>query len=159
MTKFYWKYLPVLVIFMLGLALAPVSLAQEQGSTAVFSTSPEGADYTVDGQYFQQPTTAIWPAGSKHTLWVPPLQLRQSRTRFNFNGWFIGEKAYPDNPLVVTANAAYSTYVAKFDLSYSLAVALVSCPDPANCERSSVISDSANRTWSQSKVQIAKFKG
>src|SRR5260370_10161401 len=50
------------------LSLTWLSLNAQQLSTITISTTPSGARYSVDGQTYIQPTTFVWPAGSKHLL-------------------------------------------------------------------------------------------
>src|ERR1035441_4279420 len=67
MKKFDWKYVPIFVILALSMALAPVFHAQTQGSLTRITPVPDGAGYLVDGQYYTHASSALWPAGSKHT--------------------------------------------------------------------------------------------
>jgi hypothetical protein len=53
-----------------ALAVAFVSAASAQNSITLIGTNPNGAIYNVDGQNYSQPTSALWPAGSKHVLSV-----------------------------------------------------------------------------------------
>ena len=48
-------------------AFAAAASAQTSSITTI-STSPAGAQYGVDGQNYNQPTSAAWPQGSKHVL-------------------------------------------------------------------------------------------
>ena len=134
MKQFNWKYVPIFVVFALSLALAPVFRAQAQSSAAMFSTVPDGAVYTVDGQTFNHASSAMWPAGSKHTLSVLPVQSNVLRTQYVFNSWRFGGAAWTLNPMTVTASPDIPDYVAMFDVAYGLTVAFVDCPDPSNCQ-------------------------
>src|SRR5664280_1350039 len=71
MKKFDWKYVPIFVIFAFSMALSPVFRAQDLGSITRITPVPDGAAYTVDGQTYWHASSAVWPAGSKHTLFVP----------------------------------------------------------------------------------------
>src|ERR1035441_6011279 len=134
MKKFDWKYVPIFVILALSMALAPVFHAQTQGSLTRITPVPDGAGYLVDGQYYQHASSALWPAGTKHTLWVPDLvQSTQLRTQYVFINWEWSGGALP-NPVTVTASPAITEYRATFSTNYDLALAFgFSCPDLSNC--------------------------
>ena len=109
MKRFDWKYLPIAVIFVLSMALAPVFRAQEQSSVTRILTTPDGAEFYVDGQMYTHAMSAAWPAGTKHTLWVPSLlQFPSIRTRYAFGGWTFSGGSLP-NPVVITASPAIAT--------------------------------------------------
>jgi uncharacterized protein (TIGR03437 family) len=134
MKKFDWKYVPILVIFALSMALAPVFHAQSQGSITRITPVPDGAGYTVDGQYYQHASSAMWPDGTKHTLWVSEaVQTFQNRTQYVFTDWeFVGGSL--PNPVTVTASSSIPEYRAIFVTNYALGLMYgVSCPDPSNC--------------------------
>src|ERR1035438_2244845 len=115
MKKFDWKYVPIFVIFALSLALAPVFLAQTQGSLTRITPVPDGAGYQVDGQYYTHASSALWPAGTKHTLWVPNLvQATAFRTQYVFGDWEFSGGSLP-NPPTVTADPAITEYRAVLD--------------------------------------------
>ena len=133
MKKFDWKYVPIFVIFALSMALAPVFHAQSQGAVTRITPVPDGAGYFVDGQYYNHASSAMWPAGSKHTLSVPdPIQTSQIRTQYVFTGWEFSGGPLP-NPVTVTASPAIPEYRAVFTTNYALGIVSVSCPDPLNC--------------------------
>ena len=133
MKKFDWKYVPIFVIFALSMALAPVFHAQSQGLTRI-TPVPDGAGYLVDGQYYTHASSAMWPEGSKHTLWVPDLvQTSQLGTQYVFTDWEFAGGSLP-NPVTVTASPAITEYRAVFTTEYALALAFgVNCPDLSNC--------------------------
>jgi uncharacterized protein (TIGR03437 family) len=134
MKKFDWKYVPIFIIFALSMALAPVFHAQSQGSLTRITPVPDGAGYTVDGQYYTHASSALWPEGSKHTLWVSdPIQTSQLRTQYAFTGWQWSGGTLP-NPVTVTASPAVTEYRAVFNTNYALGLAFgFSCPDLSNC--------------------------
>ena len=134
MKKFGWTYVPIFVIFALSIALAPVFRAQTQGSLTRITPVPDGAGYQVDGQYYTHASSAMWPAGSKHTLWVAGLtQINQNRTQFVFIDWEWSGGSLP-NPVTVTASPAITEYRAVFGTNYALGLAFgFSCPDLSNC--------------------------
>ena len=134
MKRLDWKYVPIAVIFILSMALAPVFRAQEQGAITRIIPVPDGGVYTVDGEFYSHASGAAWPTGSKHTLWVPTvLQMESLRTRYAFRAWQFPGGTLPTNPAVVTASPAISEYRAVFDVQYGLSVQFFNCPDPADC--------------------------
>src|ERR1035441_4372915 len=134
MKKFDWKYVPIFVIFALSMALAPVFHAQSQGSLTRITPVPDSAGYLVDGQYYTHASSALWPVGSKHTLWVPNLvQTGQVGTEYVFSDWEWSGGSLP-NPATVTASPAITEYRAVFTTNYALSLAFgLSCPDLSNC--------------------------
>ena len=135
MKRFDWKYVPIAVVFILSMALAPVFRAQSQGSITRVLPVPDGAEFLVDGQTYTHAMSAAWPAGSKHTLWVPnTTQSGTIGTRFRFTTWEFSGGALPTNPVTITASPSINEYRAVFDSQYSLNVAYSNCPDPTNCE-------------------------
>ena len=144
MKIFNWKYVPIFVIFALSMALAPVFRAQSQGSLTRITPVPDGAGYLVDGQYYTHASSAMWPAGSKHTLWVSDLaQTSQLRTQYVFIDWEWSAGSLP-NPVTVTASPAITEYRAIFSTNYALGLIIgVSCPDPSNCLSPGVVTVNA----------------
>src|ERR1017187_7974899 len=134
MKKFDWKYVPIFVIFALSIALAPVFRAQSSGSLTRITPVPDGAGYTVDGQFSAHESSALWPEGSKHTLFVAnAIQTVQERTQYVFLGWEWSGGSLP-NPATVTASPAITEYRAVFTTNYALSLAFgLSCPDLSNC--------------------------
>jgi uncharacterized protein (TIGR03437 family) len=134
MKKIDWSYVPLVVLFGLSLAVAPVFHAQDQGSITRITTVPEGATYLVDGQPFNHSTSVIWPTGSKHTLSVPALtQSNAIRTLSTFINWSFAGGTFDGSTVTVTASPAISEYKAQFDTQYAVGISFFSCPDPANC--------------------------
>jgi uncharacterized protein (TIGR03437 family) len=108
-------------------ALAAVMQAQTSSVTTV-STSPSGAQYSVDGQNYNQPTTAVWPQGSKHALSALPTQASPTAgTLFTFNSWSWAGGSFQQPNLTITADPAITSYTAKFDLQYQLSVLFYPC--------------------------------
>src|SRR5450631_1796523 len=102
MKKLDWKYVPIFVIFVLSLALAPVFRAQDQGSITRITPLPDGAQYSVDGQSYTHASSALWPAGSKHTLSVPFDAQVAVRTKYVFRNWAFNGGVISFNPVTVT---------------------------------------------------------
>ena len=140
MKNLDWKYLPIFVVLALSVTLAPLFRAQDLGSITRITTVPEGAEYTVDGQTYTHSMSAVWPAGSKHTLWVPnTVQTSQLGMQYVFRGWEALGSPIQLNPVPVTASAAVPEYRALFDVGYALGIVFFNCPDPANCQSSGTI--------------------
>src|SRR5262249_10241691 len=117
-----------------SLALAPVFRAQDQSSLTRITPVPADAEYTVDGQTYRTPSSAVWPAGSKHTLNVPnPIQYPSIGTKYVFRTWDFAGGVLPYNPLIVSAGASFPEYRALFDVLYGLAVSFYPCADSVNC--------------------------
>src|ERR1035438_9014047 len=160
MKKFDWKYVPIFVIFALSLALAPVFLAQTQGSLTRITPVPDGAGYQVDGQYYTHASSALWPAGTKHTLWVPNLvQATAFRTQYVFGDWEFSGGSLP-NPATVTADPAITDCRAVLSTNYALGVLLgVNCPDPWNphpeCPSPGVVTVGGASVYASAEVYTA----
>ena len=135
MKKFNWKYVPIFVIFALSAALAPVFHAQSQGALTRITPVPDGAGYQVDGKYYNHASSALWPEGTKHTLWVADLiQTNQVRIQYAFQTWIFDGGTLP-NPATVTATPAITEYRALFSTNYGLGLIIgATCPDLANCQ-------------------------
>jgi hypothetical protein len=73
MKKFIAKSLQYLTVLVWLTGLAPLHRAQTQSSVTRVYTVPDGGGFYVDGQYYNQAASFIWPAGSKHTLSVNAL--------------------------------------------------------------------------------------
>src|ERR1035438_4793537 len=134
MKKFNWKYVPIFVIFALSMALAPVFHAQSQGSLTRITPVPADAAYQVDGQYYNRASSALWPAGTKHTLWVSALiQTTTPRTQYIFSNWEWSGGTLP-NPATVTASPDITEYRALFTTNYDLELSFGGkCADLSNC--------------------------
>src|SRR5262249_35088391 len=135
MKKFFWKFtlisacgaiLPVFHCWMVH--------AQNLGSTVRVLTDPPGASFLVDGQGYRAAMSAIWPAGSKHTLEVPVLDQEINKARFSFNSWSTDAgTAFNESTIPITADPAVTEYRAKFTQSYALTLRFFSCPDVSHC--------------------------
>jgi uncharacterized protein (TIGR03437 family) len=108
-------------------ALAAAAQAQTSSVTTI-STSPSGAQYGVDGQNYTQPTSAVWPQGSKHVLSALPNQVNPAfGTSMTFNSWTWAGGSFQQPVLTITADPAITSYTAKFDLQYLLSVLFYPC--------------------------------
>lgn len=156
MKNLNWKYIPILVLVALSVALAPIFRAQDLGSITRITPVPADAQYMVDGQTYSHATSAAWPAGSKHTLWVPnTTQLSNFRMKYTFRGWDFAGGSLPFNPATVTASPAISEYRAVFDVLYALGVVFFDCADPEHCQSPGVISVSGAPFNSTTDVYLA----
>jgi uncharacterized protein (TIGR03437 family) len=141
MKKLDWKYVPIFVVVALSIALAPIFRAQDLGSITRITPVPDGTGYMVDGQIYVHASSAVWPVGSRHTLFVPgPVQYGPIGTKYVFRGWEFAGSTLPFNPLTVTASPAISEYRAVFDPFYSLGVVFFDCADPSHCQSPGMIS-------------------
>ena len=121
-----------LILLLTG--LAPAALAQ---STTTVSTVPSGAYYSVDGQYFNQPTTFIWAPGTKHTLNVAPVQKDVTgTTEWAFQNWASGTTTFNLNPLIITADPSMTEFHANLVVNYGLSLRFFSCSDQSSCAAS-----------------------
>jgi uncharacterized protein (TIGR03437 family) len=110
--------------------LAAAAQAQTSSITTI-STIPSGAQYGVDGQNYNQPTSAAWPQGSKHVLSALPSQLNAALgTLMVFDSWTWAGGSFTQPVLTITADPAITSYTAKFDLQYQLRVLFYPCGNP-----------------------------
>ena len=138
MKKFQSKIAPVFIVTILAAGmLVPRFHAQNLGNTVVVQPVPDGGYFSVDGQVYNHPMSAIWPAGSKHVLSVDGgvQDGGWTKTRFSFKGWSYANMVAPGgNTIIVVADPAVTSYTAAFDLQYALTLNYFSCPDPVNCD-------------------------
>lgn len=119
-------------------AFAPVVQAEDLGVTVRITSTPTGIPFSVDGQVFWGPFSAVWPKGSKHVLiaemTVPSVT---AKTQYAFKGWFSAAGSLPPtNQVIVTADAATPTFVAQFEVTHALTVTWFGCPDEKHCPTS-----------------------
>ncbi|HXA49015.1 MAG TPA: hypothetical protein VNV86_01855 [Candidatus Acidoferrum sp.] len=142
MKRLDWKYLPIVALFTLSTALAPVFRAQDGSTVTRIRTDPPDAFYTVDGTSYSTTSGAVWPAGSKHVLNAvspqnPPGKLK---VRYIWKEWDFGtDGQIKFNPATVTASPSIPEFLAKFDVAYALTLVYFDCPDPTNCGSPGVI--------------------
>jgi uncharacterized protein (TIGR03437 family) len=110
--------------------LVPVFRAQNLGSVTRISTVPDGAYYSVDGQIYNHATSAIWPAGSKHSLFVDLEQDGvQQKARFTFTSWQYSGGTLPGgNSVSITADPSVTDYKATFSVQYAISLVFYACP-------------------------------
>ena len=129
MKKFIAKSLQYLTALLCLTGLAPLDRAQTQSSVTRVYTVPNGGGFYVDGQYYNQTASFIWPAGSKHTLNVNALiqDPTDVKTQYTFANWAIGGTTLTQNPLIVTADPSISEIHANFAISYLLYIRYYPC--------------------------------
>jgi uncharacterized protein (TIGR03437 family) len=123
-----------LAVISLLTGLAPLDRAQSV--TRVY-TDPDGVFYQVDGQFFNHATSFVWPAGSKHTLSITPVQTDVTgTTQWSFTNWNSGSTVFTQNPLVITADPSMSEFHALLTVNYALSLRYFSCSDASSCAAS-----------------------
>jgi uncharacterized protein (TIGR03437 family) len=115
--------------FALTSLFAISSLAQAQSSSfTTIASSPAGAQFSVDGQNYTQPVSAVWPQGSKHTLSALPVQSDPATgAQYTFNSWTWSGGSFTQPQVTVTADPSITKYTAVFGLAYQLSVIFNSC--------------------------------
>jgi uncharacterized protein (TIGR03437 family) len=128
------RKIAVLILLLLA-AYAPAA-AQNLGATVTISASQLGASFSVDGTNYLAPMSAVWPAGSKHTLAVQTATQYApgARTRYTFGGWTANGQQIPGGGIVtVTADPSVTTYLASFLVEYDLTVNAPFCNGTPGC--------------------------
>ena len=141
MTKSFSKFVTILSAIAIQVAVVPVSRAQNQGSVTHVTPVPDGAYFKVDGQTYNHAAAAVWPAGSKHILWVDSTIQNSplTKTRLTFQGWSFGGQVLPTNPIAVTADPSIGDFQALFGVEYALSVVFFNCPDPTSCQSPGIV--------------------
>jgi uncharacterized protein (TIGR03437 family) len=121
---------------MIFVALVPQCQGQDEGTATRVVTVPPGLSFSVDGQVYQGAMSAVWPNGSKHTLFVySPVQTQiQGTTQFTFKDWEFNGGTFMGNPMIVTADPGIPEYDAVFNTQYDLSLTFYSCSDPVSCQ-------------------------
>src|SRR5579864_4086972 len=125
------------VLVSLALCAAPASAATTLSSTRIY-TDLDLATFYVDGQLFIGSATFLWPAGSKHTLDITPVQYPTlAKTRYSFTGWTESTGLLPSSgtSLVISADPAITYYKASMSVQHAVSLNFFMCsnPDPATC--------------------------
>jgi len=124
-----YAFLFAVIGWLTGLAL----IGSAQSVTTV-STVPPGLYYSVDGQFFNQTTQFIWATGSKHTLYIQPVQTdTPGTTQWAFQNWASGDLVFQQNPLVITADPALKEFHATLVVGYALSLLYYPCSTAPNC--------------------------
>ncbi len=116
--------------WLIFLSLIPFG-AWAQTSSVLIGTNPHGAIFEVDGQFYDQAQTFLWPQGSKHVLnfyfsndtagnLLPYQVTNDGTTRFSFGGWNSGTTAIGSgSPLVtITADPSIQNVIATVTESF-----------------------------------------
>ena len=128
-AKIIMKWIPIFTV----MAVVPALSAQNAGSVTRVVTVPDGMTFLVDGQIYTHSISAIWPAGSKHTLWInsPDQSAPPYTTSYHFTGWeytaLSGTVTLTGNPTVVTADPTVTEYAAEFITQYAFTVGVTNC--------------------------------
>lgn len=110
---------------------------QETAAVVRVTTIPPNLSFRVDGQHFQGAASFAWPTGSKHVLTADPmLDGLLARTRFRFAGWQVDETQLQQDgaSLIVTADPAIKSYVARFTTEYMVSLGYFTCGEGGPCE-------------------------
>lgn len=123
-------------VWLLAVAL-PAALPAQDGALTRVSTSTPDAWFQVDQQWFTGTAVFIWPAGTKHTLSVAPVQYAAPMltTRYIFSGWNspAGQLTSGVNQVTVTADPRISWYNAIVQAEYAITISYYPCSDnPCN---------------------------
>src|SRR5215472_3271040 len=113
MKKFVVKFVGNLVLLFIAAAF-PAAL-RAQGATALtrIITLPDGMPFKVDGQNFTHATSAIWPVGSKHTLFTTQYGL--TLNLFACGGSNVTSCAVAPGTVYVNGQAVVSSQTFYFD--------------------------------------------
>jgi uncharacterized protein (TIGR03437 family) len=134
--------------------LTASAAAQSGGTATQVYTVPSGLTFQVDGQIYTQPMSAMWPAGSKHTLYVQPLQSFNGAL-YAFNQWIFPAGKFTTNPVTITADPSITQYSAVFGIGYDLSIRFNSCSNPAGCASPGTITVNASPTTVDSDQYFA----
>jgi uncharacterized protein (TIGR03437 family) len=120
-------------LWLLAVAL-PAGLQAQDGATLTrISTSTPDAWFQVDQQWFTGSAAFTWPAGTKHTLSVAPVQYaaQMLTTRYLFSGWIspVGPLTSGTNQVTVTADPRISWYNAIVQTEYAITLSYYPCSD------------------------------
>ncbi len=110
--------------------LATTLCGQEKIVGTRVYTNPPGTRVWVDEQEYSSAGSFMWPAGSKHTLRVQPVQDGATPgTRYVFKSWAdsSGQMDFPSPTLGFTADPAISWVRVDFELFYLLDLQFFEC--------------------------------
>jgi hypothetical protein len=130
MKQLLSKVLLVFLALAILVLLVPSNEAQVGSSITQVSTMPSGLKFAVDGQVFTQTMGAIWPAGSKHTLFAQIIQYDTlGGTQYTFQNWQWSGGVLPGgNQIAVTADPSIPSYQAVYTIAYALNLQFSPCP-------------------------------
>jgi uncharacterized protein (TIGR03437 family) len=120
-------------MWLLAVALPAGLQAQDGAAITRISTSTPDAWFQVDQQWFTGSAVFTWPAGTKHTLSVVPVQYpgQVLTTRYFFSGWIspVGPLASGMNQVTVTADPRVPWYNAAVRTEYAITLSYYPCPE------------------------------
>src|SRR5947208_3096415 len=123
-----------LVTFSAILSVLAGNAAAQSSSAVRIYTLPDGVGYTVDGQYYTLPSSAIWPNGTKHVLSVNPYPAGSNlNTRYTFGSWRYAGGTLPGSTVTVTADPAIKEFYATFTVEHTLSLNFLNCPPEIDC--------------------------
>src|SRR4051812_8267307 len=128
MKQFILKLSAILIVFVGNAAAQTTSVTQ-------IYTIPGGIAYTVDGQFYRVPSSAVWPAGSKHVLSLNPLQVGlNTKTQYAFNSWqYVGGTITGGATVTVTADPAIKEFWAVFGVQHAISLNFSDCTPDIPC--------------------------
>src|SRR4051794_22208275 len=127
MNKHLVQFAAILIV------LAGTARAQVSSAVQVY-TVPSGIAYTVDGEFYRVPSTAFWPAGSKHVLSLNPVQDGlNAKTRYAFGAWKYKGGSLPGATVTVTADPALKEFFAEFDVQHAVSLNFSACTPDIPC--------------------------
>jgi uncharacterized protein (TIGR03437 family) len=112
-------------ILILTALMAAAGVAHAQTTQTRIFTEPVGGHFYVDGTKYTSSATFFWPKGSRHTVWVDPVQVNGGSTRMTFGGWVDDKgllQAGAAPTITVTADPDFLTLKATFVLEYRIDV-------------------------------------
>src|SRR5438094_10641250 len=119
MKKFTWIFASLsIVAWMLTQPAGRLVRAEDLGSAVRVLAVPTGPWFSVDGQNYYAPMSAIWPAGSKHILAVDSaVAAPGNKSRYTFSNWTNTSGVVPGgNRVTVTADPNITEYHANFSM-------------------------------------------
>ena len=133
---FIHKWIPIFALILGTTVLVPKFRGQNIGSVTRVRTIPDGLTFFVDGQVYTHSMSAIWPAGSIHTLFIldttqiasPPITEYVSGG--NWTPVCINPSACPaapGNPAMITADPNVTEYNVNFDIRYQFSMGVANC--------------------------------
>ncbi|MBZ5584426.1 MAG: hypothetical protein LAQ30_19880 [Acidobacteriia bacterium] len=134
MKKLIAKSGPVFVLICMSGPFAPLYRAQSDSATRVI-TVPDGLNFKVDNQFYQHAMSALWPAGTSHSLVVEELIQYDvlELTRFVFSGWEPAAVA-GGNRISITASPYIKEYRATFETQYAITFRFLTCASAGQCQ-------------------------
>ena len=125
--------------YLLGAALvasvftvASGRLSAQQVTATRVVTVPSGLAFTIDGQLYNAPFSGMWPAGSKHTLAVQPVQ-NLSGGLYTFQHWEVNGGVIPQSLVTITADPSITEFRAVFQTQYKVSFRFNDCSPKQPC--------------------------